>query len=109
MGSEVSACARWTIRTTFFQSKSEQPFKRISEERSRNIWFQQWVLTVFDCSWNFFFGFFFCSSEAGEGRLVLHILLDLSLILNSKRNEHVLSPAEFALTLSLIVSQTSQM
>lgn len=53
--------------------------------------------------------FFFCSSGAGEGRLVSHILLDRSLILNSKRKEHVLSPEEFALTLSLVVSQTSQM
>lgn len=41
--------------------------------------------------------------------LFLHILMELSLILNSKRNEHILSPAEFALTLFLIVSQISQM
>lgn len=43
----------WTIRITSFGSKSEQPYK--SEKRSRKTCFQQWALTVFDCSFFFFF------------------------------------------------------
>lgn len=58
----------WTIRITSFGSKSEQPYK--SEKRSRKTCFQQWALTVFDCS------FFFFPSGAGEGGLVLHILFE---------------------------------
>jgi len=51
VGSEVPAGTRWAITITSFGSKTKQPFQ--SELRSRKTCFQQWVPTVFNCSFCF--------------------------------------------------------